>query len=43
VPIFEKLFIGEDLNEHVGSTRVCFDEVHGVSGMEVGTKKGMVS
>jgi hypothetical protein len=43
VPIFEKLFIGEDLNEHVGSTRVCFDEVHGVSGMEVGTKKGIVS
>jgi hypothetical protein len=28
VPIFEKLFIG-DLNRHVGSTRVCFDGVHG--------------
>jgi hypothetical protein len=25
----EKLFIGEDLNEHVCSTRVCFDEVYG--------------
>jgi exonuclease III len=29
VPIFEKLFIGGDLNEHVGSTRVGFDGVHG--------------
>jgi hypothetical protein len=29
VPIFEKLCIGGDLNGHVGSTRVCFDEVHG--------------
>jgi hypothetical protein len=29
VPISKKLFIGGDLNEHVGSTRVCFDEVHG--------------
>jgi exonuclease III len=28
VPISEKLFIG-DLNEHVGSTRVGFDGVHG--------------
>jgi hypothetical protein len=28
VPISEKLFIG-DLNGHVGSTRVGFDEVHG--------------
>jgi hypothetical protein len=29
VPISEKLFIGGDLNEHVGSTRVDFDRVHG--------------
>jgi hypothetical protein len=28
VPISEKLFIGGDLNGHVGSTRVGFDEVH---------------
>jgi hypothetical protein len=27
-PISEKLFIGGDLNVHVGSTRVGFDEVH---------------
>jgi hypothetical protein len=29
VPISEKLFIGEYLNGHVGSTRVGFDGVHG--------------
>jgi hypothetical protein len=29
VPISEKLFIGGDLNEHVGSTRVGFEGVHG--------------
>jgi hypothetical protein len=29
VLISEKLFIGGDLNGHVGSTRVGFDEVHG--------------
>jgi hypothetical protein len=28
VPISEKLFIGGDLNGHVGSTRVGFDGVH---------------
>jgi hypothetical protein len=28
VLISEKLFIGGDLNEHVGSTRVDFDGVH---------------
>jgi hypothetical protein len=28
VPVSKKLFIGEDLNEHVGSTRVDFDGVH---------------
>jgi exonuclease III len=29
VPISEKLFIGGDLNGHIGSTRVDFDGVHG--------------
>jgi hypothetical protein len=29
VPISEKLFIGGDLNGHVGSTRVGFDGAHG--------------
>jgi hypothetical protein len=29
VPISEKLFIGRDLNKHVGSIRVGFDGVHG--------------
>jgi hypothetical protein len=29
VSISEKLFIGGDLNNHVGSSRVDFDEVHG--------------
>jgi hypothetical protein len=29
VPISEKLFIGGDLNGHVGSTKVGFDGVHG--------------
>jgi hypothetical protein len=29
VPISEKLFIGGNLNGHVGSTRVDFDGVHG--------------
>jgi hypothetical protein len=36
VPISEKLFIGEDLNGHVGSTRVGFDGVHG--GFEYGSR-----
>jgi hypothetical protein len=34
VPISEKLFIGGDLNGHVGSTRVDFDGVHGSFGYE---------
>jgi hypothetical protein len=41
--IYEKLFIGGDLHGHVGSNRIGFDGVHGVSGMGVGTKKGRVS
>jgi hypothetical protein len=40
VLISEKLFIVEDLNEHVCSTRVGFDRV---SDMEVGIKKESVS
>jgi hypothetical protein len=32
VPISEKLFIGGDLNGHVGSIRVDFDWVHGSFG-----------
>jgi hypothetical protein len=32
VHIFKKLFIGGDLNEYVGSTRICFDGVHGSFG-----------
>jgi hypothetical protein len=43
VPISKKHFIGGDFNGHVGSIRVCFDGVHGVLGMGVGTKKGRVS
>jgi hypothetical protein len=43
VPISENLFIGGDLNGHVGSTRIGFDGVQGVSGMKVGTKKGRIS
>jgi hypothetical protein len=35
VTIFEKLFIGGDLNEHIGSTRVGFNEVYG--GFEYGS------
>jgi hypothetical protein len=40
VIIFEKLFIGEDFNRYVGSIRVGFDGMYGVSGTGVGTKKG---
>jgi hypothetical protein len=36
VPISEKLFIGGDLNEHVGSTRVGFNGVH--EGFEYGSR-----
>jgi hypothetical protein len=43
VLISEKLFIGGDLNGHVGSTRVGFDGVHGGFGMGVGSKKERVS
>jgi hypothetical protein len=43
VPISEKLFIGGDLNGHIGSTRVGFDGCMGVLGMGVGTKKERAS
>jgi hypothetical protein len=38
--ISEKLFIGGDLNEHVGSTRVGFDEVHEGFGYESRNQEG---
>jgi exonuclease III len=40
--ISEKLFLGGDLNGHVGSTRVGFDGVHGGFGYGSRTKKGRV-
>jgi hypothetical protein len=40
VPIFEKLFIGGDLNGHVGSTRVGFDGVHEGFGYESRNQEG---
>jgi hypothetical protein len=30
VPISKKVFIGEDLDVHIGSNRVCFEGVYGV-------------
>jgi hypothetical protein len=39
MPINEKLFIGGDLNSHVGATNVGFKWVHGGSGMVVGIKR----
>jgi hypothetical protein len=40
VPISEKLFIGGDLNGHVGYTRVGFDGVHGGFGYESRNQEG---
>jgi hypothetical protein len=40
MPISDKLFIGGDLNGHVGSTRVGFDEVHGVFRYESRNQEG---
>jgi exonuclease III len=40
VPISEKLFIGGDLNGHVGSTRVGFDGVHVGFGYESRNQEG---
>jgi hypothetical protein len=39
VPIREKLFIGGDLNVHVGATNAGFERVHGGLGMVAGTKR----
>ena len=40
VPTSEKLFIGGDLNGHVGATNVGFERVQGVLGMVAGVKRG---
>jgi hypothetical protein len=40
VSISEKLFIGGDLNVHIGSTRVGFDGVHGGFGYESRNQEG---
>jgi hypothetical protein len=40
VPISEKLFIGRNLNGHVGSTRVGFDGVHGGFGYRSRNQEG---
>jgi hypothetical protein len=40
VPISKNLFIGGDLNGHVGSTRVGFDGVHGGFGYGNRNQKG---
>ena len=41
LPISEKLFIGGDLNGHVGATNVGFERVHGpVLDMVAGVKRG---
>jgi hypothetical protein len=40
VPVFEKLFIGGDLNGHVGSTRVGFNGVHGRFGYGIRNQGG---
>jgi hypothetical protein len=40
VPIYNKLFIGGDLNEHVSSTRVDFDGVHGGFGYGIRNQDG---
>jgi hypothetical protein len=42
VPISEKLFIGVDLNGHIGSTRVGFDGVHGGFGYRSRDQEGRV-
>ena len=40
VPSSEKLFIGGDLNRHVGTTNAGFEAVHGGFGMVVGIRRG---
>ena len=39
VPSSEKLFIGGDLNGHVGTSSAGFEAVHGGFGMVVGTRR----
>ena len=39
VPSSEKLFIGGDLNGHVGTSSTGFEAVHVVSDMVVGTRR----
>ena len=41
IPIREKLFIGGDLNDHVGTSRYGFDSVHG--GFSLGKKMNQVT
>jgi hypothetical protein len=41
VPISEKLFIGGDLNGHVGSTRIGFEGVHGGFGYGSRNQEGV--
>ena len=43
VPISEKLFLGGDLNGHVGTTNIGFERVHRVSDTVVGIKRGRMS
>jgi hypothetical protein len=43
VSISKKLFIGGNLNGHVGSTRVGFDEVHGSIGYGSRNQEGEIS
>ena len=43
VPSSEKLFIGGDLNGHVGTTSAGFEAVHGGFGMVVGIRRGRKS
>ena len=40
VPISEKLFIGGDLNGHVGATNVGFEQVHGGFGYGSKSQEG---
>src|SRR6266542_4318300 len=40
VPISEKLFLGGDLNNHVGATNVGFERVHGGFGYGSRNQKG---
>ena len=43
VPISEKLFLGGDLNNHVGATNVGFERVHGGFRYDSRNQEGRVS